>query len=172
MTENWQPIIGYEDLYEASNLGNIKSIPRERTPKGERVLKPAPTSKGYLTVNLYSGVSPKVSKSFLVHRLVAQAFHKNPNNYRYVCHKDGDKLNNQSENLYWGTAQMNEADKVRHGTNTIGSRNPKAKMTEDDVLEIRKLNKNKMSNRAIAEKYGISPTTVSHIKKRQIWKHI
>ncbi len=170
MLEVWKDILGHEGRYQASSFGNIKSL--ANAYKIERILKPAPTSRGYLSVQLYLDVRPKKSKSFLVHRLVAQTFYDNPESHRYVCHIDGDKLNNKAENLYWGTAEMNAADKTLHGTQLFGEKNHKAKVTEADVLEIRRLSKKGIKNAVLARQYGLSPTTVSHINSRQIWKHI
>ena len=62
-------------------------------------------------------------KWFLVHRLVAQYFIPNPNNYPNVCHKDNNKNNNSVDNLYWGTQSDNIKQAVRDG-NHKGFINP------------------------------------------------
>jgi hypothetical protein len=93
MTEIWKDIKGYENLYKVSNLGNIISL------KTNKILKPNKGSNGYLLVHLYNnGIR---SKHLLIHRLVAEAFLPNPNNYPQVNHKDYDRTNNRVENLEW-----------------------------------------------------------------------
>jgi hypothetical protein len=100
MTEYWKKIKGYEDSYEVSNLGRIKSLIRNP----EIILKPNKV-RGYLQVGLFNGNS--VQKKCLVHRLVAEAFLINPHRKPHVNHKDGNKANNLIDNLEWVTGQEN-----------------------------------------------------------------
>lgn len=109
-SEIWKPIPNFEGLYEASNIGRIRSVERKvSSGKGERtvsskILKPILDEWGYEKVSLSKGgkcVSRKVN------RLVAQAFIPNPNNYPQVNHKDGIKTHNYIENLEWCTASQN-----------------------------------------------------------------
>lgn len=101
---------GYEGLYEVSNLGNVKSVERKswngftliRQP--EIILKTGNNGKGYLFVNLSK--DNKV-KQFYVHRLVAIAFIKNEEDKPQVNHIDGNKANNNVENLEWLTCSEN-----------------------------------------------------------------
>ena len=109
--EVWKPIKGYENKYEVSNLGRIKSLKRiikadfhfgnTRTYK-ERILKVG-NVRGYQQVNLLDGNS----KHKYVHRLVAEAFLDNPNNYPVINHINGDKTDNRVENLEWCTQKEN-----------------------------------------------------------------
>lgn len=105
--EQWLPVKGQEGKYEVSSLGNIKSLPRKvgLTPNPGKMLKPGLSSGYYLTVSL--PVGPKKFRSFRVHRLVAEAFIPNPGNKSTVNHKDGNKLNNQVNNLEWCTYSEN-----------------------------------------------------------------
>lgn len=93
--EEWRPIPNYEELYEVSNYGRVRSLFRYK-----KVLKPSPVSTGYLTVELWKN---KCSKRILVHRLVAMAFIDNPENKPFVNHKDETRTNNNVENLEWVT---------------------------------------------------------------------
>jgi len=77
-------------------------------------LKPGKNSRGYMTVSLYDGSSPKKAKSFLVHRLIAEAFFGK--NDLQINHKNGDKTDNRLENLEFVTAQEN----VDHARNVLG----------------------------------------------------
>lgn len=92
MIEIWKPVKGYEGLYEASNLGNIKSVSRDSLLSSHRI------NRGYLSVSLYRN---GVGKRHLIHRLVAQSFIPNPNNLPYINHKDENPLNNRVDNLEW-----------------------------------------------------------------------
>lgn len=97
MNEIWQDIPCYDGKYSVSNFGNVRS----NYHKNRRILKPICKSKknnGYLTVRLYSN---SVGKKFQIHRLVANAFLPNPNNFPIVKHKDGNRTNNKAENLEW-----------------------------------------------------------------------
>ena len=107
MEEIWKPIKGYESLYEVSNLGRVKSLPRETNNQFswcEIILKPKKSKQGYLNVGLKKD---GIYKWFRIHRLVAEAFIPNPNNYPIVNHKDECKDNNDVTNLEWCTYQYN-----------------------------------------------------------------
>lgn len=96
-------IYGYEGLYQVSNLGNVKSLNYLHTGQ-EKILSPAFDKDGYLFVQLCKNGE---AKNYRVHRLVAQAFLPNPNNYPCINHKDENKLNNNVDNLEWCTIQYN-----------------------------------------------------------------
>lgn len=97
--EKWKDVKNYEGLYQISNLGEIKSY-----YKGCKVLKINITACGYCYITLYKNKKPK---RFPIHRLVAQAFIKNPNNYLFINHKDENKLNNNVNNLEWCSHKYN-----------------------------------------------------------------
>lgn len=101
--EIWKNIKEYENIYQVSNLGRIKSLNYKRTGK-EQILKQMPNNKGYATVELYQG---KNRKKIYVHRLVAEAFIDNPNNLPYIDHINTNKTDNRVENLRWVTAKEN-----------------------------------------------------------------
>ena len=108
--EIWKEIKDYTNYY-VSNKGNIlniyeKAIKRNSKEKGIafRILKPTIDSNGYCCICLYKN---NVSKIFKVHRLVAEAFIKNPKNLPQINHKDENKYNNIVDNLEWCTQQYN-----------------------------------------------------------------
>lgn len=111
MSEIWKDIVGYEGLYQVSNLGKIKSTRYDK----EIVLKPAVSKDGYCQVVLYNFSK----RSVLVHRMVAISFLDNPNLLPSVNHKDENKQNNCVENLEWCTVLYN---------NNYGIRNLKIKI--------------------------------------------
>lgn len=88
--EVWKDIPDYEGLYQISNLGRVKSLPRKWSPK-ETILKAEGKSEEYLHVSLWKN---RVSYHLYIHKRVAQLFVPNPNNYTYVNHKDENKRNN------------------------------------------------------------------------------
>ena len=100
-TEIWKDVVGYENLYKVSNLGNVMSF-WGKTPK---LLKLKKDNSGYLRIELH--ICKRTRKCFLVHRLVAQAFLPNPNNYPVINHKDENPLNNNVNNLEWCTQKYN-----------------------------------------------------------------
>ena len=108
MKEEWKPNTGYEGLYEASNTGKIKSFQRGKA----RILSLCKNSQGYLQVVLRKD---KAVKSLYVHRLVASAFMPNPNNKPEVNHIDGNKANNNINNLEWVTRKENASHAVKMG---------------------------------------------------------
>ena len=103
MIEEWRDIKGYEGKYQVSNLGRVKSLNYNHTKK-EKILSDYPNTYGYLYVNLYKNGK---GKPFYIHKLVAQAFIDNPNNYREINHKDENKQNNRVENLEWCNRKYN-----------------------------------------------------------------
>ena len=118
--EVWKPIKGYSN-YLISNLGRVKSKERyvntvygaKRKVK-ERIIKPVNDSRGYYVVSLYNESGK--SKPKLIHRLVAEAFLDNPNNYPVINHINGDKKDNRAENLEWCTQSHNIKEAFRIGT--------------------------------------------------------
>jgi len=101
--ENWRLINGY-DNYEISSHG------RCRNNKTSRILKPGLNSKGYYFVNISKD---KISKSFSIHRLVADAFLENPLNKKCVDHIDGNPKNNMLSNLRWATLHENQGNRSK-----------------------------------------------------------
>lgn len=109
MREVWKDIKDYEGLYQVSNLGRIKSLSRFHYTgwgknkgyiKKEKILTQTLLSIGYYIVTLCKNGE---SKKMFVHRLVAQAFLDNLNNFPCINHKDENKLNNYVDNLEWCT---------------------------------------------------------------------
>lgn len=103
MKEVWKPIKDYEDLYEVSNLGNIRSH-HFHNGTYNRILKPRKVKDGYLMVALYKN---KKCKNLQVHTIVANTFITNKNNYKEVNHKNFDKTDNRADNLEWCTRHDN-----------------------------------------------------------------
>jgi hypothetical protein len=118
----WKDIPEYEGLYQVSNFGEVKSLSKPRNVFNscyiakERILKPALNDKGYKVVVLTKN---KKHKTFRVHRLVALAFINNYESKPQVNHIDGNKLNNNIENLEWCTNGENEKHAYKLGLKKI-----------------------------------------------------
>lgn len=117
--EIWKPVVGYEDLYEVSDHGRIRSLGRELTYKdGRRGRLPGKMRKISNHNQGYSIISFRrdgVAKTSLVHRVVLEAFVGPCPEGMEACHRDGDRKNNQLSNLRWDSSSENNLDKGRIG---------------------------------------------------------
>lgn len=118
--EIWKAIPSYEGFYEASTLGRIRSISHNtKHPRNEtmplyregKIRKPRYDKNGYAIINLCKDGKTKTHK---VHRLVAQTFIPNPNNYQQIDHINCKVFDNRVENLRWCTTQMNTQYREEH----------------------------------------------------------
>lgn len=164
--EIWKDIKNYEGLYQVSNLGNIKSF----WHKKEVIMKQM-NNNGYSQLNLYYC---GLAKKFYVHRLVAKAFIPNPENKPQVNHIDGNKQNNNINNLEWVTNIENEKHAIKLGLKyQKGESHPSNKLTENEARVIKFLySTGKYTTLEIAEIYNISHPTVSMIGRGKTWSHI
>lgn len=109
----------------------------------------------------------KKSRTFLVHRLVLEAFVGKCPIGKECLHVNGDKHDNRIENLRWGTHIENTKDKRIHGTHSYGESHHSAKLSNDDVVEIKRLLSENVKGAEIARIMGISPQHVCSIKKNR-----
>jgi hypothetical protein len=164
--EEWRDVVGYEGLYEVSNYGNIRNY----KTKIKKLF--VFDKKGYVRVSLYKNSKPTMKR---VHRFVALAFISNPLKKSQVNHIDGDKDNNIVSNLEWVTNQENMTHAIKSGlfdnvrNNNKGSKNNSAKLTENDVFEIRKSD---LNYSVLAKKYNVDRSNIYLIVKRKKWNHI
>lgn len=119
--EVWKDIIGYEGIYQISNIGRVRSMDREQNNKNGRtvrykgkILKQTPNSRGYMRVPLKS---TQDARQAFVHRLVAIHFVPNdaPNEFTIVNHLDSNFLNNNADNLEWTTLRGNSQHALLKG---------------------------------------------------------
>lgn len=170
--EIWRPIVGYEGLYEISNLARIKSLSKAGSP-GEQFLKlgAKDLSTGYSNVQITKSSKPLTKR---IHRLVAEAFLVKPEGLHCVNHKDGVKANNLLENLEWVTYSENVKHAYRLGLSKppIGEIQGNSKLKTVQVLEIIELMKEGVSNKDIASKYQIGSVNISRIRNGKRWAHM
>lgn len=118
--EIWKDIKGYEELYQISSFGRVKSLPRMmKKRKCEEIIKtPSKVPKGYLRIGLCKNGDIKY---YSIHRLVAEAFIPNPNNLPCVNHKDCNPQNNEVSNLEWVSYKENNSYKNHNLKRNISS---------------------------------------------------
>ena len=112
-------------------------------------------------------------RQFLIHRLIAETFIPNPENKPQVNHKDGNKLNNNVENLEWATASENQKhryDVLLHSH--FGEKNTQSKLIPSDVVTIVELHKKGWNLSELSKKFGVSPSTICGILKGDSWSQI
>ena len=181
--EIWYPVIGWEGLYEVSNFGRVKSLPRinirkdgTRNPVKEKILK-GTGPNGYSSVGLCN--KGRTSRSEYVHALVLETFVGPRPTKMDCCHSDGDPQNNKLNNLRYDTRSGNMQDAIRTGTyysplrGLKGSTNHKAKLTEDDVKEIREMfSTGRYTYAALGRLFGVTYYTIGSIIKLSSWTHV
>jgi hypothetical protein len=178
MSERWLPVVGYEGLYEVSDMGRVRGVERLVWNKGGRaarwqrvraVVKSPWMGGPYPIIRLC-----KDGKKFTVpvHRLVAEAFLGPPPEGHEVCHCEGVAIGDMVSNLYWGTRKQNMEDGVRHGTSRRGVRNPHAKLTPENVEIIRQQRAAGVKLAVIAAQFNVSAGAASLAARRITWGYI
>ncbi len=174
--EIWKDVKGYEGYYSVSNRGIVKSLDRVIdhhgnglfTRKRKGIILSQYEHKGYfyLTLSLNG-----VRKKQLVHRVVASTFIQNPENKRTVNHIDGDKSNNNVDNLEWATSAENNQHAYDTGLfTTFGENQPTSILKYDEVVKIRELHKTgKYLHRELAEMFGMSRRHIGNIVNNKRW---
>jgi hypothetical protein len=169
--EEWRAIPGYENRYEASTWGRIRSVPRTiiqnkgdtfyaRKMQGKILVPSRLRRSGHLHVQVGR------NKTAAVHQLVMLAFIGPCPAGKEVAHNNGKPGNNYLYNLRYDTTKGNQADKLLHGTHNRGQRNHRAILTEAQVREIRIT---PGTEESLGKKFGVSPGTIGCIRRGRNW---
>lgn len=173
--EEWRPVVGVVG-YEVSNLGRCRSVDRWRVFRTKGRSNALYEAKRFFSGRILTPIiGPYIEYSLghslrkRAHILVAEAFiGPNPGGL-WVLHGDGDATNNRAENLRYGTAAENHADRRRHGRPFTGERNGQAKLSASDVAAIRS---DTRLHRVLAEEYGVARSTIGMVKSGANWGHL
>lgn len=166
--EVWKPIKGYETYYEVSNYGNVRNL------KTGYVMKKRHTYDGYVKVTLTVNYK---AKDFRVHRLVAETFIPNEHNKETVNHIDGNKDNNNVNNLEWADRheQLEHAYKLGLKKPDRGCDNCNSKFTAEQVRYIKKHyipQSKEYGTVALGKKFGVNNSTIGDIVRGVTYKDI
>lgn len=174
MTEHWEKIPGFPG-YKASSNGDIMG------KRGQILRGCINNITKYKVVCIMRNRKPI---TICVHHLICSAFHGSRPVGKQVAHRDGTRTNNRPENLRWATHKENHADALKHGTHSSifikGERNGHAKLTEQNVREIRATPHEKYKHgvsiravsRRLADRYGVSEYTIKSVLSHQNWRHV
>lgn len=158
--------------YQFSNTGKVKST------KKNKILKPQSNGNGYEIIRIWReglGEGRRFEQVY-IHRIVASLFIENPQNKKYVNHKDFNKKNNNVSNLEWVTAKENTQHAFLNGVlksppTRQGEDHPTSKLTALQVQSARYLYPD-FTIKEISIILGVSWCTISHIVKNKTWKNI
>lgn len=170
--EIWKEVKGFEKKYKISNTGKLMICNFKNTGNA-KIASSKPGADGYHRVYIWCGT---YNKAHLLHRLVATHFLELPKieDKKQVNHKDGNKSNNHVDNLEWVNAYENAHHAIRIGLmNNVGENNGQSILEDQDIPVIRKMLKTgKVSQRKLADIFGVSPMTISNIELGKSWKKI
>lgn len=162
--EEWRQITGWP-LYEVSDHGRVRNV------RSMNLLKPVIGWHGYLGVGLYSG--SRIGSTQRIHRLVAAAFIGFIQPGMEVNHIDGDKRNNNIDNLEIVSRADNRAHAMRLGLIPRGEANTQARLSEDDVRQIFRLKREqRISDSELATRFGVTSDTIGNILGGRSWRHL
>lgn len=166
-TERWLPVVGWEGLYEVSNAGRVRCLPRHRVRGG--LLSLVPNSNGYVEVTL-SGRGVRLKRK--AHHLVLEAF-VGPRPAGMEClHINDVKTDNHLGNLRWGTHRENLEDIETNGRRLRGKNCTQAVLTEEMVLDGRRRYAGGESFTVIANALGCKRDTLTAAVTGRSWLHL
>jgi hypothetical protein len=173
--EMWLPVPEWEEYYEVSSIGRVRSrermakvnarFPNARRRMGGKLLKLTVSRDGYFSVHLSAEDRTKTCR---VHLLVLAAFHGSRPNGMIGRHLDGSRQNNERSNLCWGTHTENMLDRTSHGTVARGERHGMAKLTDEQAVAIYRSDE---PGEVLAARYGVTKSKVSDIRRGRTWRH-
>lgn len=161
--------MGWEGLYEVSDEGRIRSLPR---PNWNRttILKPSIDNGYYCYVLQRGGRKEKRT----IGRFMLEAFSGKRKHSRkmHAAHRNGNRHDNWLDNFYWATVSENHLDKRKHGTDYRGEDNHNAKITAAMAKAIIKELKKGRKQGVIAKEFNVTPNIVWALRAGKTWKHL
>ncbi len=162
MSEQWVPVLGFEDRYSVSCRGRVKSHYRN-----DAIMSPGQNSVGYLYVCLQKDYKVRNAG---VHRIVLESFTGTRGKGLEAAHVNGNRTDNRLENLKWMNHKDNNAEKILHGTHQAGEKHPCVKLTAKDVHAIRRRIARGDKMKLIGQDYPfVRLTTIYDIKNGKSW---
>lgn len=183
MMEMWLPIVGFEGLYEVSDIGRVRSLdrilPYERTDqysgrlievqrkrKGQ-LLRPGRKPSGHVSVALGRG------RSMDVHVLVLEAFAGPCPIGHEALHGNDIPDDNRLANLRWGTRSENLHDAVKNGRKPVGDQHFLSKLRASDIPLIRRESMGGRGSVAgLARLFGVNEATIRQVRDGRAWRHV
>lgn len=136
-----------------------------------KILRGRPDRDGYLYVAVQRDGRPRKQDRTAVHTLVCLAFHgPKPTTAHQVAHRNGVPDDNRPENLRWATSAENHADRKGHGTDPVGERNGRAKLSRDKIAEARQLIGSGVERQEIARRFGVHRSTLRRALVGESWR--
>lgn len=170
--EIWKDIPEYEGIYMISNKGRVKSLHTRICDINKVGVILTPVKRGgYDRVSLQKKGAIKWKS---IHRLIMIAFVPNPNNFPIINHINGIRNDNSLDNLEWCTQSRNVSHAFEIGLKIAakGTRHGRCKLSENNVLEIRRLIVEGKNNKEIGNKFNVSKTHIGYIKSGKLWSHL
>lgn len=175
--EIWKDVISYKGVYQVSNLGRLKCLPKPtlfNRGRKEKILRPRRGPKGYILISLYKN---GIENYVMLHRLIAQAFifNTNPTLLNQINHKNGIKDDNRVENLEWSNNSLNQKHAFRMGLQSSrkGVDNNLSRFKECEIKEIRKLfETGRFSKNYLSKMFMTTSNHICRIISKESWSHI
>jgi hypothetical protein len=175
--ERWLPVVGYEGLYEVSDLGRVQSLDRlVRYKDGRKRFYPSAILKQYVNAGGYPAVGLSrngKTTPHLVHWLVGKAFLGERPEGQQTLHGPKRQRDNSVANLSYGPPAKNAEDALRDGTRACGTKLPHAKLTDEIVRECRaRYAAGGVLMKELAAEFGVETSTMCSAITRATWKHV
>lgn len=169
--EKWLPIVGYENFYEISDQGRVKTVARLVPSKcgsirhvSERIRSANGRSNGYPVVNL--SIRNKVTTR-TIHVMMLEAFiGPRPSPLHDACHENDQREDNRLENLRWDTKKANKEDAFKNGKAPHGEKVGLSKLTKEQAIKIFHDHRN---SKIIAAEYSVNKSTITKLKRGKTW---
>jgi hypothetical protein len=182
---DWRAVVGFKGRYEVAPDGRVRTV-LSRVPRHYKTeLRTRPNEHGYPVVTLRAEDGRTHCQT--VHGIVARAFLGPCPEGMQIAHSDGTRTNSHVSNLRYATPAENQADRLVHGTDRNGDKNPTrlrpervargercgtAKLTADLVRAIRAANATGLGQKRLAKLYGVRPSTIWEILAGRTWRHV